>query len=479
MKLLKLVVALLLGSLIASSAASAAPLPKAYANCTALAKVYPNGVANSNKATNKGVGAILKPAVSPSVYKLNARLDKDRDGIACEVLAPKAKPQPGATPTSVPRLPDDYEAAKAPLETCRLRESQNFSGAGAKGFPIRNSVPATGEVKIAVAPIDFDNARGVGNPKAMFTDDIAEVEAWAKFFGRGALTYDAELISGNWIRAPRGAEWYVCAECGKGAVVQRQSKDAALRELVKTIDPLLNFAGVDFVYFVFPYQAEREFGTTVYSGRSLVSTDEGEQTIAAYGEMGGFAFPATMDRTKIWDHLIHEILHFQGQVGHGPLNGSDLGILMNQWGQSKAVTGWEAFLSGWFTEPEVLCLDSAKLASAARVTLSSIDVFGAGPEVVFVRMSDRELVAIEYRSNGKYTNLSEAKEIRASTALTAYRVDVNALQYRNDADPSGDVKNFWWFIRESGNINITKSTGYKNLRITRLADNQVQLEILQ
>jgi hypothetical protein len=112
------------------------------------------------------------------------------------------------------------------------------------------------------------------------------------------------------------------------------------------------------------------------------------------------------------------------------------------------------------------------------VTLSSIDVFGAGPEVVFVRLSDRELVAIEYRSNGKYTNLSEAKDIRAATALTAYRVDVNALQYRNDADPSGDVKNFWWFIRESGNINITKSTSYKNLRITRLADNQVQLELL-
>jgi Excalibur calcium-binding domain len=480
---------LITGLALAGMAFSAIPVMAApankYSNCTQLNSAFPNGVAGYKAAVNKGVGPISPPATNPSVYKLNLKLDADKDGIVCEVLrgvvGSNSEPTPkNSKPSKLPlaTLPDSYQLAQADLSECQLKETANITGAGAKGFPIRNEIPAVGEVKIAIIPVDFSNAPGVGNPGKIFQDDLVKIKEWGKFFSRNKVTYQPQLVSKNWIRAPRGADWYVCAECGKSKVTQKQSRQAGLLELIKTADPYFDFAGTDFVYFVFPYKAEREFGTSVYSHLVNIQTNEGQIETTVYGEMGGFAMPATMVRDRIWDHLIHEILHFQGQIGHGPLNGTMWGIYPHQWG-GYAPTAWEAFMSGWFGTDEILCLDATKLPPNALVTLSSIDTFGIGPEVVFVKLSNQELVAIEYRKNGKFTNLDKAAEIRNSTAMTAYRVDVNAEAYRNDSDPNGDTKNFWWYLRDEGRINILNSTIYKNLKITRSADNQVKLELMK
>lgn len=73
----------------ASPAEAATPKFK---NCTALNAKYPGGVAKSAKVKNtkkvrgKTVPAksSRKPKVSKSLYNANKRLDRDKDGIACE-----------------------------------------------------------------------------------------------------------------------------------------------------------------------------------------------------------------------------------------------------------------------------------------------------------------------------------------------------------------------------------------------------------
>lgn len=65
---------------------------KTYFTCKELNKVYPNGVSKAkglkNKVTNKKTGKttskVSKAYVSASLYKLNAKRDNDKDGIACE-----------------------------------------------------------------------------------------------------------------------------------------------------------------------------------------------------------------------------------------------------------------------------------------------------------------------------------------------------------------------------------------------------------
>ena len=61
---------------------------RTYGDCTSLRRAYANGVAQSwSTALHPSpwwIG-IRFPAISSAVYTANRRLDRDRDGIACEV----------------------------------------------------------------------------------------------------------------------------------------------------------------------------------------------------------------------------------------------------------------------------------------------------------------------------------------------------------------------------------------------------------
>jgi hypothetical protein len=77
---------------VAGTATSASAAPKAYANCTAVNKVYSGGIAKKsvtkNKVTSGGTtsyraltGTVKK---DDALYNANKKMDRDADGIACE-----------------------------------------------------------------------------------------------------------------------------------------------------------------------------------------------------------------------------------------------------------------------------------------------------------------------------------------------------------------------------------------------------------
>lgn len=84
----KLLTTVLLGTFLLGSTAVFPLSPDAaaqkFSNCTELNKVYSGGVAKDSKVKNKGGKTKYKPTVSAEVYKLNAKSDRDKDGIACE-----------------------------------------------------------------------------------------------------------------------------------------------------------------------------------------------------------------------------------------------------------------------------------------------------------------------------------------------------------------------------------------------------------
>jgi hypothetical protein len=61
---------------------------KTFANCTALNKVYRGGVAKAgvkyNKVSGKNRAFGIRPTFSTALYTANAKMDRDKDGIACE-----------------------------------------------------------------------------------------------------------------------------------------------------------------------------------------------------------------------------------------------------------------------------------------------------------------------------------------------------------------------------------------------------------
>jgi len=381
-------------------------------------------------------------------------------------------PTPTQTPTPIPTIADNFSQFATDISACKLNETRNLTG-GSKGFPLRSTLSSLGKMKIAIIPVDFANATGSGNPGEMYADDLVLVKEWADYFGRGKMQYDVQLVSQDWIRAPRGAEWYVCVECQKGAKSEKQSQAAGVQEIINLVDGKYDFSGVQFIYFVFPYEAEASFGTSLILRGTTFTTKAGSQIISTYGELAGSVMKA--DRTRIWDHLIHEVLHYQGLVGHGPINGSDLNIMTNQWGASKVVTSWESFIAGWFGKNEVVCIDKNSISDSIYITMSPIDNYGPEPQSVMIKLSEEEILIIEKRSSGKYSNFTESRQYRNLNSFTAYIVNVNKENYRNDMDPNSEEKNFWRYIRQNDNIAITSGVAYQGLTISPQSNNQIKI----
>ncbi|SCX05577.1 hypothetical protein [Candidatus Aquiluna sp. UB-MaderosW2red] len=371
--------------------------------------------------------------------------------------------------------PQNWGSLALPLEACQLRETKNFLGGQSKGFPVERSNRAVGNVKIAIIPVDFSNALGEGSPAELFKEDIRLIGEWAKHFSRGKLTYEIEFNAKSWIRAPKEAQWYTCAQCG-GAPKELQPKNTGVQQMIAAADMAYDFEGVEIIYFIFPADADRKFGTTAYGFNQNFSSQDGPITASIYGDLGWRAGNRPANAT-VWDHAIHEILHFQGFVGHGPSNGSGHYITSNQWGPSKAVTSWEAFLNGWFDEEEILCLDKKSLEQELFITMDSIDTFGDGKESVMVRLNAEELIVIERREPGPFTKICSNCNASLETGFTAYRVNVNGPHYRDDRDPSSYQKNFWSFLGDNKKPKIDDSVEYQGVRITRISDKQMKLSL--
>lgn len=62
----------------------AKPKPKAYANCTALRKVYPHGVGRKGAEDKTSGTPVTTFTVDSRTYAKNTKSDRDHDKIACE-----------------------------------------------------------------------------------------------------------------------------------------------------------------------------------------------------------------------------------------------------------------------------------------------------------------------------------------------------------------------------------------------------------
>jgi hypothetical protein len=434
----------------------------------------------NQKLVKAGKTYICKKSGTKFVWRVQKKKSK---ASTPPVTAPNANAQPEPPAQPQQKIEDNYQSIASNLDICRLRETQNIIGAGPKGFPMRSKVPHVGNVKIAIIPVDFGNAVGVGNPGEMYQDDLKEIVDWGNFYGRGKVQYQPYLVSKDWLRAPRGAEWYACVECRKGATTEKQPLRTGFQELINLADPLFDFTNTHFVYFVFPLEAEVKYGTSMYFHRINMQTQEGVMEVSAYGELGGSywapsAFPYPRD--TIWSHLLHEILHFQGWIGHGPF--FELNIMISDWGPSRAVTSWEAFLASWFGEKEIICLEKSKIDKPIYVSQDSIDTMGNAPVSTMIKLSNDEVLVIERRSNGKYSNFSNANNagglVRDLNHFTAYFVNVNA-QYANLDwnDLTSSKPNFWKYIREGGQIKITKSVTYQGITLEVINKEQIKISV--
>lgn len=330
------------------------------------------------------------------------------------------------------------------IDVCQIKQTNRPTGRFVYtneifGFPHNSNVPVLGEVNIAIIAIEFPDVPGEAEYLPIYLDQVDTIIQWSEFVSGGAMRYNVQFPE-RWIMAPREAKYYTrlggtqMALDRPDAIAGQPFMDS-VQQLITASDPYVDWSIIDFVQFVFPIESAKyavDFQGPAYE---VYSERAGRFDTWAWGAAYEKFRPDNPDPAfrTLWDWVVHEVLHPQGLPGHAPLNGSSYSIMMNQHGETKALLAWESFLLGYFDERHIACIEPETIDEEITIQLESLDETGGAPGIksVMLKVSESEIVVIEYRTEGPFSILSP--EFRG---FTAYMIDVDGQYVRCDwCDP--------------------------------------------
>ena len=369
-----------------------------------------------------------------------------------------------------------YSGSKELIDVCKLRDYRSTKEAQLPNhsFPRPNNderiKPSTGTVDIALVGIDFSDAPGRGKPFDQEPMLQKNFDLWVDFWSTGKLKWKWHELN-EWTRVP-----------GLSTDYNQKSSNTAVQqmttEVFTEIDKKLPLKDVEIVLIYFP--------------ESLLGTNNGYMPYRGGGAKlpsGDFSpyywggDPSTDEKgtpqNTSW-YYYHEVLHGIGFSLHAPgnphllgptniefQNGRDYG-----YGSPAYVDMWSGFVNGWYDEKNITCLDKANLQKTS-IQLESIDVNPKGQTSAMIKLNEQEILVIESRRSGPFTNLP-----KGMAGITVTKVNTSKLYARFDRSVDGFEweMNQWayyarvdqekspeWFVRAD---TPSKILGYKGESFT-------------
>ena len=328
-----------------------------------------------------------------------------------------------------------YSGPKESIDVCKLRDyrSTREGQLPNHSFPRPNNderiKPSTGTVDIALVGIDFSDAPGRGKPFDQEPMLQKNFDQWVDFWSAGKLKWKWHELN-EWTRVP-----------GLSTDYNQKSSNSAVeqmtREVFTEIDKKMPLKEVEIVLIYFPeslfgtnngYMPYRGGGANLPSGYFSPYYWGGDPSIDEKGN----------PQNTSW-YYYHEVLHGIGFSLHAPGNPHLLGPTNIEfqygrdygYGSPAYVDIWSGFVNGWYDETNITCLNKENLQTAT-IQLESIDVNPKGQTSAMIKLSEREILVIESRRSGPYTNLPNGM-----AGITVTKVNTSKLYARFDRSVDG------------------------------------------
>jgi hypothetical protein len=202
---------------------------------------------------------------------------------------------------------------------------------------------------------------------------------------------------------------------------------------MEAADPKFNFTGVQTVNFILPkgqsFIQETSQGFPWDAAVKNLVTNEG--SVTSFSIAG--KFNDSLNR-EYWPYWIHEFGHAMAipHVGSSrepnPYMGLD--IMGGQDGESRELSGWLRFVTGWLADEKVYCKPLSELEST-EITLVPLSNADSGIKIVVVPISQTKAVVIESRREGKFTCIMPSKR----SGVLAYIYDATLSHGQNFLQP--------------------------------------------
>ena len=333
------------------------------------------------------------------------------------------------TSTKTIPLIEKFDSSPNLASDCKILDYRtNKTSPNNVGFPItKQEIPTSGKTKVVFIPIDFADARGIGDPSIKSLKIASEIQDWFKHFSNGKFNIEAQH-SNNWFHSPLLSASYSNIHPGttQGNSTAPLANSLA-QQWVNLTGNAFNFDGVSTIFFEFP-DTVKGFGAGTQGRNIAIQTNQGTKSVM-FNIMGnswyteGFMGVSNKFRADhFWSFYVHEMLHSMGLNLHAPGNGIPFSIGANQTGTGEGFSGtldtWELFLINWLNENQIFCANKNDL-KRSTISLTAIDVSRDGVKTAFIKISDHQMLVVTSRRAEEWSSgLS-----KNANGLLVYEVD--------------------------------------------------------
>ena len=333
-----------------------------------------------------------------------------------------AAPKPSTTPTPnsntskqlTPTTTLSDAGLFSNLDKCKIIDGDPQTTNMTAGFPIPDGrINLIKGAKIKIIGVDFpDKIGGAESPQELNQYLTNSVEKFWSAQSTNPVRFEWNWKS-DWVRMPNSINSYSLG----GSFFQGKFNDAAyfnfVREIISKTDSSIDFAGVNFLFIVFPPGVKNEeIGTFLVHTQGTYSTSEGNiyNLIMAGGDYNSantyiHEFGHALGLTDIRDTL---------DVGNQKSDGMYYDVMNNP--RFPELLVWHRFLLGLLENSQIHCINSREASTHWLAPVAS-----AGKQVkgVVIPLSSTEAVIIESRrAIGFDTALSSSPDLLGAVVYT-------------------------------------------------------------
>ena len=392
----KLIAILLTLALIGISPAAYSATPKVGQACSQ----------NGKRVVVAKVALVCQTASKAQQKKIKSRL------AWAKYVAPKPKP------VLAPKSPISGSASFSAADECRIQDNSQFFTRS--GFPQHPQMKrASSKLVVQLIYMDFSDVVATGNPsddKTFWTDGVSKFLA---DMSNGVVNFEWRTTETYNRMSKKLADYRVTRTAGGSTV-------PLVQEAMALADKQIDFTGVDFVVAVLPPNTPRELSDVspalMLSSSDPFKTDEG-RVYRATLVGGDMRFP---EGHLLLTHEFGHLLGLNDYYWYGWKPGmvyEDQFKFMGNFdnmnfapGNSREWTAWSRWIIDFLPDSKVLC---AREGVEATAQLDAVSKVGTAPQLLVIRTSSTEAIAVESRRNTRH----DSKASSASNGLLVYKID--------------------------------------------------------
>ena len=321
-------------------------------------------------------------------------------------------------PVLNPKSPISGSAAFAPADSCRIQDGLDYFTK--TGFPQHEQMKRAGsKLVVQLIYIDFSDVIATGKPsddKTFWTEGVSKFLA---DMSNGVVNFEWRTTETYSRMSKKLADYRVTRAAGGDTV-------PLVQEAITLADRQIDFTGVDFVVAVLPPNTPRALSDVspalMLSSSNPFKTSEGKVYRATL--VGGdMRFP---EGHLLLTHEFGHLLGLNDYYWYGWKQGmvyEDQFKFMGNFdnmnfatGNSREWTAWSRWLIDFLPDSKVLC---AKDGVEASAQLDAVSKIGTAPQLLVIRTSSTEAIAVESRRNTRH----DSKASSASNGLLVYKID--------------------------------------------------------